>query len=38
MLDYVNEGMSFSKYILEKCLGAGAFGKVFLARDIILNR
>lgn len=38
MLDYVNEGMSFSKYILGRCLGRGAFGKVFLAHDIILNR
>lgn len=38
MLDYVNERMNLDKYILERCLGSGSFGKVFLALDIILNR
>ena len=37
-MDYIDVGMSLGKYYLESSLGAGAFGKVFLAYNQILRR
>lgn len=37
-MDYIDVGMSLGKYYLESSLGAGAFGKVFLAYNQILKR